>query len=76
MGNNLVWKIDEGSRVSLKDYDPGYTDEHTDHAAAQQELEKLSRELSELQELMAAAQHQSLLMILQGMDTSGKDGTI
>ena len=26
--------------------------------------------------MMAAAQHQALLMILQGMDTSGKDGTI
>ena len=76
MGNNLIWKIDEGSKVSLKDYDPGYTGEHADHAAAKQELEKLSSELSELQEAMAAAQHQSLLMILQGMDTSGKDGTI
>ncbi len=76
MGNNLAWKIAEGSKVSLKDYDPGSTDEHIDHAAAQQELEKLGSELSALQEAMAAAQHQSLLMILQGMDTSGKDGTI
>ncbi|MBV9230078.1 MAG: polyphosphate kinase 2 family protein, partial [Chloroflexi bacterium] len=39
-------------------------------------LQELSNELEELQELMAAAQQQSLLMILQGMDTSGKDGTI
>ncbi|MBV9615048.1 MAG: polyphosphate kinase 2 family protein [Ktedonobacteraceae bacterium] len=76
MGNNLVWKIDEGSKVSLKDYDPGYTGEHTDHAEAKQELAKLGDELSELQEALAAAHHQSLLMILQGMDTSGKDGTI
>src|SRR6266496_2165040 len=39
-------------------------------------LQKLGEELNELQELMQAAQHKSLLMILQGMDTSGKDGTI
>jgi PPK2 family polyphosphate:nucleotide phosphotransferase len=76
MGNNLVWKIAEGSKVHLKDYDPGYTDEHTNRAEAAQELEKLGNQLSALQEAMAAAQHQSLLMILQGMDTSGKDGTI
>jgi PPK2 family polyphosphate:nucleotide phosphotransferase len=76
MGNNLVWKIAEGSKVHLKDYDPGYTDEHTNRAEATQELEKLGNQLSALQEAMAAAQQQSLLMILQGMDTSGKDGTI
>jgi PPK2 family polyphosphate:nucleotide phosphotransferase len=76
MSKNLVWKIDEGSKVSLKDYDPGYTDEHSSHAEAQQELEKLNSELSVLQEAMAAAQQQSLLLVLQGMDTSGKDGTI
>lgn len=74
--NNLVWKIDEGGKVNLKDYDPGYTDAHPDRPSADQELEKLSDELSNLQEAMASAQHQSLLMILQGMDTSGKDGTI
>ncbi len=36
----------------------------------------LSKELGELQQLLAAAQHHSLLIVLQGMDTSGKDGTI
>ncbi|HLI88123.1 MAG TPA: polyphosphate kinase 2 family protein [Ktedonobacteraceae bacterium] len=72
----LVWKIDEGTQVKLKDYDPGYTDKHTDHHSASKEMEELSNELYDLQELMAAAQHHSLLMVLQGMDTSGKDGTI
>lgn len=76
MSNNLVWKIEEGSKVHLKDYDPGHTGEHADHATAMQELGKLSEELSNLQEALASAQQQSLLMVLQGMDTSGKDGTI
>ncbi len=72
----LAWKIDESTKVKLKEYDPDYTDKHTNHHEALQELEQLSDELSELQELLAAAQQHSLLMIVQGMDTSGKDGTI
>jgi PPK2 family polyphosphate:nucleotide phosphotransferase len=72
----LAWKVDPGTRVNLKDYDPNYTDKHRDRDLADKELLKLSDELSDLQELLAAAQHHSLLMVLQGMDTSGKDGTI
>jgi PPK2 family polyphosphate:nucleotide phosphotransferase len=73
---NYVWKVDAGSKVKLKDYDPGYTEKLNDRASADQELQALSNELSELQELLAAAQQHSLLVVLQGMDTSGKDGTI
>ncbi len=72
----LLWKVDQGSKIKLKDYDPGYTDKQNDRASAETALQTLSNELSELQELLAAAQHQSLLVVLQGMDTSGKDGTI
>jgi PPK2 family polyphosphate:nucleotide phosphotransferase len=73
---NHVWKLDSGSKVTLKDYDPGYTDTYNDHVSADLELQALSGELNELQELLAAAQKNSLLVVLQGMDTSGKDGTI
>src|SRR5438270_10360832 len=73
---NYVGKVDPGSKVRLKDYDPGYTAKHSDRASADKELQELSDELSELQELLAAAQHHSMLVVLQGMDTSGKDGTI
>src|SRR5947209_1280571 len=76
MGTDLVWKIKEGSNVKLKDYDPDYVDEQTERDSADSTLEKLGSELSELQELMSAAQKNSLLVILQGTDTSGKDGTI
>lgn len=72
----LLWKVDEGTKVKLKDYDSSYVDEHANRDEAEQELLRLSDELSELQELMAAAQQHSLLIVLQGMDTSGKDGTI
>ncbi len=72
----LAWKIEEGSIVKLKDFDPDYIDEHTDPAIARAELELLGAELGGLQELLAAAQHHSLLVVLQGMDASGKADTI
>jgi len=72
----LAWKVEEGSNVKLKDYDPDYIDEHTDPAIAKAELDLLGAELGGLQELLAAAQHHSLLVVLQGMDASGKADTI
>jgi len=41
-----------------------------------EQLEELAGQLAELQELLYAARQHSFLIILQGMDTSGKDGTI
>ena len=72
----FAWKVEAGSKVKLQDYDPDYVDEYTDPALAKAELEILGAELSELQELLAAAQHHSLLVVLQGMDASGKADTI
>ncbi len=72
----LAWKVEAGSKVRLKNYNPDYVDEHVDPTLARAELEILCAELGRLQELLAAAQHHSLLIVLQGMDTSGKDGTI
>jgi PPK2 family polyphosphate:nucleotide phosphotransferase len=72
----LAWKVEAGSKVKLKDYDPNYIDQQTDPALARAELVKLCEELGQLQEMLAAAQYHSLLVVLQGMDTSGKDGTI
>ncbi len=72
----LAWKVEAGSSIKLQDYDPNYVDESSDPALAKAELDQLGQELSELQELLAAAHHQSLLVVLQGMDTSGKADTI
>jgi len=61
--------------VRLADYDPGDTGGLT-----KQEVEKrlpvLQQRLSDLQELLYAAGRQSVLIVLQGVDTAGKDGTI
>ena len=47
-----------------------------DKAEAEAKLDRLEKELSTLQELMWGARENSALIILQGRDTSGKDGTI
>jgi len=75
MNTDLVWKVSKENKVKLKDYDPASTASFK-HDDAAGELQKLSTELSNLQEYLSAAQHHSMLVILQGMDTSGKDGTI
>ncbi|GLV58886.1 hypothetical protein KDH_57140 [Dictyobacter sp. S3.2.2.5] len=76
MSDDLLWKVPEGEHVKLKKYDPGYVHPSFKHDEADEALAQLGREIDELQELLSAAQHHSLLMVLQGMDTSGKDGTI
>lgn len=43
---------------------------------AEEQLDALTSELSDLQEMLYAADTHSLLVVLQGMDTAGKDGTI
>lgn len=62
-------------RVKLKDVDAG-ADAGLKRVEAEKKTARLIEELVELQELLYAAQTQSVLVILQGRDTSGKDGTI
>jgi PPK2 family polyphosphate:nucleotide phosphotransferase len=68
-------KLDGNKKISLKDY-PTKEDGGLKKEKAEPLLEKLSAELGELQELCYAAAHNAVLIVLQGMDTSGKDGTI
>ena len=76
MAQDLLWKVAEGDTVKLKHYDPSYIAKHIERDDVTSEMNKLNKELDELQELLAAAQKNSVLIVLQGMDTSGKDGTI
>ena len=63
------------SKVNLKDFDPADTRGVSEKEALER-LEKLREKVSELQELMFSAGNTPLLIVLQGRDTSGKDGTI
>ena len=68
-------KLDKPEKIKLGDYDPDDTGKADKHASAK-ELDALGAELNGLQEWLYAAQTHSVLIVLQGLDTSGKDGTI
>ncbi len=64
-------------KIKLADYDPADTRGIAgDKEEARARLLTLTEQLEELQELLAAEHKHSLMVILQGMDTSGKDGVI
>jgi PPK2 family polyphosphate:nucleotide phosphotransferase len=71
-----VWKLDGKEKIRLSDIDPDYTAKEIAKNEAELQLQKLDIELGELQEMLYAAHQNSVLMLLQGTDTSGKDGTI
>ncbi|MBI3590643.1 MAG: polyphosphate kinase 2 family protein [Candidatus Melainabacteria bacterium] len=70
------FNIPPGKKVKLSNYDPDYTAGLTDRDSANEILEDNIKKLSELQKLLYAENKNALLVVLQGMDTSGKDGTI
>jgi len=62
-------------RSSLSDWDPAETLGLEKDSAAEQTEKNIAR-LDELQYLMYAEHRRALLVVLQGMDGAGKDGTI
>ncbi len=68
-------RLEPGERVALDQYDPADT-AGLEKEDGKELLQDLDTELAGLQELLYAAGQQSVLLLLQGMDTSGKDGTI
>ena len=68
--------IKPGTNVSLKDHDPDDTGGFRDGGESDAELKRQIEELGKLQHLLYAENRRALLIVLQGMDTSGKDGTI
>jgi PPK2 family polyphosphate:nucleotide phosphotransferase len=68
--------VKPGTKVSLKDYDPDDTGPYQSSEEAEEELRKHLAEMGKLQRLLYAENRRALLIILQGMDTSGKDSTI
>ncbi len=64
-----------GSKVRLKDFDPGYHGQHESENEAEDDLKKNVARLAGLQELLYAERKHGLLIVLQGIDAAGKDGT-
>jgi PPK2 family polyphosphate:nucleotide phosphotransferase len=67
----------DGSKFKLSQVDPGETPFLEGNEAAQvAEIDALAGELDEMQDLLHAEGRRKVLLVLQGMDTSGKDGTV
>ena len=72
-----AYRIDDDAKLDLSRFDtaaqvvrPGDEKDELRHA-----LQEVQKDIGELQNRLFAEDRQSLLVVLQGMDTSGKDGT-
>jgi PPK2 family polyphosphate:nucleotide phosphotransferase len=71
------YRVKPGSRVDLAKIDPGSTAAFKGNKAkAGKQLLVLNEKLEALQEALWAENKHKVLVVLQGMDTSGKDGVI
>lgn len=70
-----AYRLEEGRPIKLEDFDPA-EDAGLKREQGEKKTARFVEELIELQELLYAVRQQSVLIILQGRDTSGKDGTI
>ncbi len=68
-------RVKPGSKVDLASYDAGQTFGHVKDAAVAAEAE-LEARLTSLQERLWAEAKHPVLIVLQGIDAAGKDGTI
>jgi len=76
MNYEKEFRVEPGSKVTLDDIDAEYRGEHKNKGSAIPELEAYVKRLRDLQYLLYAESRRALLVILQGMDGAGKDGTI
>ncbi len=66
----------KNKKIDLSKIDTGDTDKYGSKKDAGEKLDENIARLAELQEVLYAHDHYSVLLILQAMDTAGKDGII
>jgi PPK2 family polyphosphate:nucleotide phosphotransferase len=71
------YRVEPGSKVDLSEMDAGSTEGFKGgKKEGGEKLQELNGRLEALQEALWAEHRRKVLVVLQGMDTSGKDGTI
>jgi PPK2 family polyphosphate:nucleotide phosphotransferase len=71
------FRIDRPETFKLSDFDPGDTGElKISKEEGKEQVAEWAKDLAELQERLYAQDKWAVLMILQGMDASGKDGIV
>ncbi|RMF82793.1 MAG: polyphosphate kinase 2 family protein [Planctomycetota bacterium] len=73
--NSSHYQVRPGKRLLLSEI-PTHDDGGYDKQTAREEFRKLHKRLVDLEELLYADGRHAVLVVLQGMDTSGKDSTI
>jgi PPK2 family polyphosphate:nucleotide phosphotransferase len=78
MPNGLAerFRVTPGKRVQLARHDPADASAFPDREAAEAKTREDSEVINDLQDRLYAEGRRALLVVLQGTDTSGKDGTI
>lgn len=70
------YRVKPGQTIKLQDWNPDDKGDFDDKKTGEQEIERLNKVLEELQELLYAENKHKVLIVLQAMDTGGKDGVI
>lgn len=73
--NTEKYLVKADKKVKLKDFDTDYNG-HLDKDSGQEELDRVKKDLAKFQEVLYAADSQSVLVIFQAMDAAGKDGAV
>lgn len=68
------YRVKPGQHVHLSDWHPN--EKEGEKEKGEEELDQLDQQLSDLQELLYAEHKHGFLIVLQAMDTAGKDSTI
>src|ERR1700676_1677120 len=71
-----AYRITDGAKFRLKDFDPGDTDGVKSKEHAQEMLKESTEKLCDMQEKLYAQNQWALLVSFQAMDAAGKDGAI
>ena len=70
------YRAEPAQHLALADVDPNESEHYRKKKDVLKELEAQRRRIRDLQERLYAENQQGLLVVLQAMDTGGKDGTI
>lgn len=71
------YRVKPGDKIEISKLDPdGESDVDTKKGDAKNEIKNLTKKLDDLQSVLYSEHKHKLLIVLQGMDTAGKDGTI
>ena len=70
------FRVKPGRKLRLKGIDPAYCGHHTSEQDAKPAITHYREKMARLQTLLYADRAKSVLIVLQGLDAAGKDGTV